>query len=152
MPENHHRTGGGLTPEVLLFAALLVLPALWHCVVDGDLAFYVAIERYLLVAVGCAVVSSLVHGYSESGRVVRARLERLEAEPAQPAAAEDRGMDRTGGLLAGAALASLPGPSPFDLDAPDLLGIPSGGPLGAPPGLTDDTLIDLAPGLSPFAD
>lgn len=154
MADTHRQAGGGLTPEVLLFAALLVVPALWHCVVDGDLAFRVAAERYLLVSTGCAIVSSLVHGYSESGRVVRERLERLDGEPQRqanlPAAQRAH---QPSPLDAGFPSLTPTATSPFELDAPDLLaGDLLGDPLASPLAMPDDTLVDLSPGFSPFGD
>jgi len=79
------RSGAGLTPEVMMVAALLVLPALWRSLAQGELPLYVAMERYLMLTAGCALLSWLLHSWSESSRVVADRLERLgsplEARP-----------------------------------------------------------------------
>lgn len=119
---------GGLSPEVLLFAGLLVLPALWHSVVDGDLALVVVLERYLVIVVGCAIVASLLQRYSESAAAVSQRIGRLEGgapakaapPPARPAAAPD--------------LAAEPGFDPGFTPAFDA---------GFDPGFGEDPLPDL---------
>jgi hypothetical protein len=128
----------GLTPEAMLVAALLVMPALWRSVVEGELPLYLALERYLLITAGCAVVSWLVHSWSESARVVRERLDRL-----------DRRDRSTGYVVEQHEILDRPGKDPFaldPLDADPLLELGAGDPgLDTAFDAADPILADLAP-------
>ena len=62
-PPRHH---GGLTPEVMLFAMLLVLPALWHSIIERDLPLVVVLERYALLSVPSAEADRVVQALSET--------------------------------------------------------------------------------------
>ena len=77
---------GGLSPEVMLFAVLLVLPALWHSVVEGELPLVVVLERYIFIVIGCAIVATLLQRYSESAAAVGERIGRLEGGGKPPRA------------------------------------------------------------------
>jgi hypothetical protein len=50
---------GGLTLPVLAFAALVASPAIWQCLVRHELAVHVMLERYVLIALGCLLVSEV---------------------------------------------------------------------------------------------
>lgn len=51
--------GGGLTLPVLAFAALVASPAIWQCLVRHDLPVHVMLERYVVIALGCLLVSEV---------------------------------------------------------------------------------------------
>jgi hypothetical protein len=50
---------GGLTLPVLFFAALVASPAIWQCLVRHALPVHVMLERYVLIALGCLLVSEV---------------------------------------------------------------------------------------------
>jgi hypothetical protein len=51
---------GGLTLPVLALAALVSSPAIWQCLVRHTVPMHVMLERYVLIALGCLLVSEAV--------------------------------------------------------------------------------------------
>src|SRR3954467_4144528 len=56
-PLADHPLPGGLTLPVLALAALVCSPAIWQCLVRHALPLHVMLERYVVVALGCLLVS-----------------------------------------------------------------------------------------------
>ena len=50
---------GGLTLPVLAFAALVASPAIWQCLVRHTVPMHVMLERYVVIALGCLLVSEV---------------------------------------------------------------------------------------------
>ncbi|MDH2414609.1 hypothetical protein [Nocardioides sp. CER19] len=50
-------TPGGLSLSVLAFAALVASPAIWQCLVRHTVPMHVMLERYVVIALGCLLVS-----------------------------------------------------------------------------------------------
>lgn len=50
-------TPGGLSLSVLGLAALVASPAIWQCLVRHALPMHVMLERYVVIALGCLLVS-----------------------------------------------------------------------------------------------
>jgi hypothetical protein len=69
--------GGGLTLPVLALAALVASPAIWQCLVRHALPVQVMLERYVVIAVGCLLISEVARRLLRSG---------APAEPAAEAA------------------------------------------------------------------
>jgi hypothetical protein len=51
---------GGITLPVLALAALVCSPAIWQCLVSHTVPMQVMLERYVLVVLGCLLVSEVV--------------------------------------------------------------------------------------------
>src|SRR6478752_8383931 len=75
---------GGLTLPVLAFAALVASPAIWQCLVRHTVPMHVMLERYVVIAIGCLLVSEAARRLLRPGSE-EAAVEPLEAapEPAQ---------------------------------------------------------------------
>jgi hypothetical protein len=67
---------GGLSLSVLGFAALVASPAIWQCLVRHAVPMHVMIERYVVIALGCLLVSE----------AARRLLRQATREPAPDAA------------------------------------------------------------------
>lgn len=74
------RSSGGLTLPVLAFAALVASPAIWQCLVRHTVPMHVMLERYVVIALGCLLVS-------EGAR--RLMGSPTAADPADPTDAEE---------------------------------------------------------------
>ena len=59
---------GGLTLPVLALAALVASPAIWQCLVRHTVPMHVMLERYVVIALGCLLVSEGVRRLLPSGR------------------------------------------------------------------------------------
>lgn len=74
---------GGLTLPVLAFAALVASPAIWQCLVRHTVPMHVMLERYVVIALGCLLVSEATRRLLPSDRSETA------AEMAAETAAEE---------------------------------------------------------------
>ncbi|GAA1957553.1 hypothetical protein GCM10009798_16210 [Nocardioides panacihumi] len=70
----HTARAGGLTLPVLAFAALVASPAIWQCLVRHTVPMHVMLERYVVIALGCLLVSEAAR------RLLRADPEETTAE------------------------------------------------------------------------
>ena len=59
-PSSAPPSAGGLTLPVLALAALVCSPAIWQCLVRHTVPMQVMLERYVLIALGCLLVSEVV--------------------------------------------------------------------------------------------
>jgi len=60
----------GLTPEVLLVAGLLSMPALWTSVILGELPIELMLERYVIMVFGVLMIAEPLAWMNAAGRVV----------------------------------------------------------------------------------
>jgi len=59
-PSSVPASPGGLTLPVLALAAMVSSPAIWQCLVAHTVPLQVMLERYVLIALGCLLVSEVV--------------------------------------------------------------------------------------------
>jgi hypothetical protein len=88
---------GGLTLPVLALAALIASPAIWQCLVLHTVTTQVMLERYVVIALGCLLVSG------GARRLLRPTPATAPARPTAPADATptdaaDPAADLTPGL------------------------------------------------------
>lgn len=59
-PDTAPALSGGLTLPVLALAALVASPAIYQCLVTHTVPMQVMLQRYVLIALGCLLVSEVV--------------------------------------------------------------------------------------------
>lgn len=78
-------SGSGLSTGVLLIAAAVASPALYRSLVQDLLPLHVALQRYLIVAVGCWVLAGLIRSVLPTARQPsRAGADRDAGSGAEP--------------------------------------------------------------------
>jgi len=72
-PVSPPNRASGVTPEVLVVATVLALPAFWTSIVLHELPAHVLLERYVIVLFGVLLISEPLYWFGVGGRLAPPR-------------------------------------------------------------------------------